>query len=1128
MKKRLLAWVLSFALALSLLPMGALAANERVVFLLLGEAVKIENKEIQFTEPEQWKSGGIWSREKVDLSKPLTLSFEFYMGEGNANSWQGNGADGISVSFTQTLPDKFEEGENQGFYGTGSFGVEYDTWYNSHRGDPQCDHVAIIKDSVSGHVSTKQYTDSDLDDAKWHTTEILYQNGSLAVTVDGVAACECEENILPSVSSAYICIAAATGTFTNRHMVRNVKINGQSISFAGDEEEDLPNSDYSVERDGFCFVNNYEGFNYPENYSIGRERYEEVFGDAGRLLYNTLREDGENLWIGNCYGMSVCSILFENGTLNLQEVCPGVACANDCYDYITDPILWQPDYASIDANSNLAKLIERYQIWQNSSLEKDLSPVYTLLSTSYWKEDSTGKSHRPEGSYMEAVLNVLNGAEQPIMIGIRMDEGGHRVVALPNQDLTQELVDSNGNGTGWYRVQIYDPNHPYWNQNHKQLNELKEYYYNHRNEGAENSYIDINPKLNLFRYSFGGELAGVNQENQTQAGIIFTKDSNGNVVSSCPEYIYLADISGIPVLDETVAKEPESIVPEDNYLLDYQDVITETKVYADEDCVAIIYPGGVCTLGEGVYEVPKVSSLKDSVSSQAGTLLLPGGKTYTLVGSDGSYCFRGDGGLISITLAEEEEASVAVALQAREVSVSSESSSSANIVLANVSAPDKFSSVQVGLSATVSPNIKVALDQSDKLSVQGIAETELVSIDYMTQDEADFISLGEKTSDEANRINIGDLQGMEGIALNENEISLEVGKTSALTVSAIPANKPLPEICWESNRPEVAAVTATGTVTGISQGSAVITAKTKDGVYSAQCSVTVTKTSDSTGNDNGGGSSGGGGGGGGGAAVTTYTLTFDTNGGTAIAKVTKNKGTTIDLSDYTTTREGYTFAGWYADEGLTDKVTSITLNANKTVYAKWTENVPVEPEPTLPFTDVNEGDWFYDAVCYVYENGMMNGVSEISFAPNATTSRAMIVTILYRLENEPAVSGSSFTDVPSGQWYSNAVAWAAEKGIVNGVTDTTFAPNSPITREQMAAILYRYADWKGGDVSGRVDLSGYTDAASVSGYATEAMAWANAEGLITGVTDTTLRPGGSAIRAQAATILMRLCEDVLT
>ena len=270
----------------------------------------------------------------------------------------------------------------------------------------------------------------------------------------------------------------------------------------------------------------------------------------------------------------------------------------------------------------------------------------------------------------------------------------------------------------------------------------------------------------------------------------------------------------------------------------------------------------------------------------------------------------------------------------------------------------------------------------------------------------------------------------------------------------------------------------------------------------------------------------GGGGGGGGSVVTQYTLTFDTNGGTAIAKVTKDKGTKVDLSGYTTTRQGYTFAGWYADEALTDKVTSVTLNSNQTVYAKWTEKTP--EKPALPFTDVTKGDWFYDAVQYVYDKGMMNGVDGGRFAPNATTSRAMIVTILYRLENEPAVSGKSpFTDVAAGQWYTNAVAWAAANGIVTGTTDTTFAPNGNITREQMAAILYRYASYKGLDVSRQADLSGYADANAISAYAKQAMAWANGQGLITGVTATTLRPDGNAVRAQAATILMRLCEQVL-
>ena len=269
----------------------------------------------------------------------------------------------------------------------------------------------------------------------------------------------------------------------------------------------------------------------------------------------------------------------------------------------------------------------------------------------------------------------------------------------------------------------------------------------------------------------------------------------------------------------------------------------------------------------------------------------------------------------------------------------------------------------------------------------------------------------------------------------------------------------------------------------------------------------------------------GGGGGGGGSVTTKYTLTFDTNGGSAIAKVTKEKGTTVDLEQYVPTREGYTFAGWYSDEALTQKVTSVKLNGNTTVYAKWTENAVT---PTLPFTDVKSGDWFYEAVQYVYDKGMMTGVSADRFAPASTTTRGMIVTILYRLENEPAVSGgSAFTDVENGAWYADAVAWAAANDIVNGTSATTFAPNSPITREQMAAILYRYAAYKGYDVSQKADLSGYTDAASISGYAKDALAWANAQKLITGVTDTTLNPQGSATRAQVATILMRLCETVV-
>ena len=181
----------------------------------------------------------------------------------------------------------------------------------------------------------------------------------------------------------------------------------------------------------------------------------------------------------------------------------------------------------------------------------------------------------------------------------------------------------------------------------------------------------------------------------------------------------------------------------------------------------------------------------------------------------------------------------------------------------------------------------------------------------------------------------------------------------------------------------------------------------------------------------------------------------------------------------------------------------------------------------LPFPDVAEGDWFYDAVVYAYENGLMDGVGDNLFAPNSETTRAQLVTILYRLAGQPEPGGNSgFSDVETGTWYTDAVAWAAENGIVNGVSDTEFAPGDAITREQLAVILYRYAAYQGYDVSQRADLSGFADADTISDYAQAALSWAHAEGLVLGFEDDSLRPQGNASRAQIAAVLMRFCETV--
>ena len=230
-------------------------------------------------------------------------------------------------------------------------------------------------------------------------------------------------------------------------------------------------------------------------------------------------------------------------------------------------------------------------------------------------------------------------------------------------------------------------------------------------------------------------------------------------------------------------------------------------------------------------------------------------------------------------------------------------------------------------------------------------------------------------------------------------------------------------------------------------------------------------------------------------------------------------------------------AGYEVDEVIvTDRngdAVRVTANRNGTyTFEQPRGRVTIEvtfvrTDSGLPFIDVAANAWYYDAVAYAYENGLMSGTASNLFSPNATTTRGMIVTMLYRLEGEPRVTtGSAFDDVDASMYYADAIAWANANGIVTGYDDTTFGPNDAITREQMAAILYRYAQYKGYRTTASADLSGYVDAGDVSAYALPALQWANAEGLVTGTSSNTLTPDGSAVRAQVATIFMRFMEGV--
>ena len=181
-------------------------------------------------------------------------------------------------------------------------------------------------------------------------------------------------------------------------------------------------------------------------------------------------------------------------------------------------------------------------------------------------------------------------------------------------------------------------------------------------------------------------------------------------------------------------------------------------------------------------------------------------------------------------------------------------------------------------------------------------------------------------------------------------------------------------------------------------------------------------------------------------------------------------------------------------------------------------------QPVIEFVDVPQKAWFVEAVNYAVQNGLMNGVGNDQFNPEGSMTRAMLVTVLWRYEGEPEAGKNTFSDVPNGQWYTNAVAWAAENGIVGGVGNNRFDPDGEITREQMATILFRYARKKGIDTGKRGDLSGFPDANMVSDYAKAPVQWVVAEKIING-SDGKLLPQGNATRAQVSAILMRFIEN---
>ena len=408
-----------------------------------------------------------------------------------------------------------------------------------------------------------------------------------------------------------------------------------------------------------------------------------------------------------------------------------------------------------------------------------------------------------------------------------------------------------------------------------------------------------------------------------------------------------------------------------------------------------------------------------------------------------------------------------------------------------------------GTSATVTANSEVALAATAN---DGYRFTGWMENDRQVSTDATytFKATGDRT------LTAKFEKKVTGVTLNTETLELFTGGSATLTATVEPSDAANQSVTWASSAPSVATVDAAGKVTAVAPGTATITATTVDGGFTAICTVTVRPDIP--------------------PANPNYRITVEaTQGGTVTADPTAAKaGATVTLTPVPD--RGYQ-VGTVAVTDRFGEAVAVTEQAGGTYTftmpnGQVTVTVTFEQAP-LPFPDVTEGDWFYDAVRCAYENGLMGGVGDNLFAPNSQTTRAQLVTILHRLAGEPEVSGTSgFSDVAAGTWYTDAVAWAAQNGIVNGVSDTEFVPGDDITREQLAAILYRYAACQGYDVSQRADLSGFGDAESISDYAQAALSWAHAQGLVLGFEDGSLRPQGTASRAQIAAVLMRFLAAV--
>lgn len=1156
--KRLISILLMCCMVVGLLPMTAMAGNwkddylySKEGWLCSGKAVYNEKTHVFSLTPDFKTecSGAIWCAMPVDGD--FTLDLEYYTGSTNRPL---GGADGITVAFWAEYGYTLPNGADMGFTGSQGYGIELDTYYSGNNSwfDPQYNHIGLVKESSRNHIATAPLPESE--DEQWHKLKIVVENNVCSAYVDGTLKIQ---NEVTPTGHNWLGITAATHSGTNLHAVKNLSLTSaesesdeklvdlqlshqliadadgkytyqitatmqnnattaaqdatlcleadslltlsddstKSVGTIGTGQSktatwivntpwpeqnqgityrviaDIAHTTATLTQESYIYLRTkneldnrilfgtdqwvFPNYYYDsagnnlfggDQYYLTQDDQDTLFSNIGLMRKNYLRYYQTRKWSGSCYGLSSVAILTK--------------------DNIVDP-------TSLPANKDTKCL---HDIQFNKDTESMINFYHFQQFTSTAENDSNTFAIKPAEAQLRILENMVSAVStgtSPVLLCLSGPDSAHAVVAYD--------VEKKDDGywvlrKGWLpikydsRIVIYDCNCP---------GEPRYLYYNAGTGGwYEPDYPDYDKLtcatndikiIDAINYDTSANAyAQLRFENGTNEYYLVEDDVETYIDGSTDlrEQGIISYYDANTLADGTVVPSPLNLV-----------LPSLDKAYSVRPAES-----GEFTVGLTYANIDLSADVADAKQIN--------------FAPDGSISAEGVSGEYSLEFDANEGYSP---LPWYSIAISGKDSEDVSLKQADEGMTIQGDNLQ-DVTVTV-------MDAENTKELTFTTDQDEVLLDSMTigTEEQPVIKIDANSDGVFETV----IDNSKTLTLNRSELNLSVGESFALQATVGTKTDSTSDVKWNSDNESVAKV-QDGVVTAIAVGTAKITATVGTGETEKRATCTVQVNPNNNSSNNSGGSSGGGGG----SSSSSYAISAPSveNGKISVSPSTAKKGDTVTIS--VTPDTGYKLDKLTVTDSKGNTLTVSDKGNGKYTFimpdSKVTVTPTFVPEATKPaetrFVDVADNAWYAEAVHYVADKGMMNGIGENKFAPNATTTRGMLMTVLARYAGQDT-SGSN-------PWYQKGMDWAMNQKVSDGTN-----PTVNITREQLVTMLYRYA----GSPVASGSLSDFSDTAAVSDYAASAMQWAVANNIVNGVNGN-LNPKNNATRAEVAAILMRFCE----